>query len=370
MNVAFYCPFKPLDHPRPSGDQTTALGLAAHLRERGHGVEAPSRFRARHLASRPWLWPAALWEAWRAGRGSADVWLTHHAYYKSPDVIGPWASRRMGVPYAVFQGIYSTKRRKSLATRLGFELNRRSLLAADVVFSNRRLDVENLRRLLPEDRIAYVAPGIDPEAFRRDPDAGAALRSDLNAGKRPVIACVAMMRDDVKAQGLRYLITRLARLERDFLLLLAGDGEARPELTALAREHLPGRAAFLGQVERGGLGRVYSAADLFVFPGIRESLGMVYLEAQAAGLPVVAFDNGGIPEVVAAGETGLLTPPFEDAAFLGAVSRLLDDAPLRQAMGSAAQRHVRERHDARRNFDIVEERLRGLVRERRRADRP
>ncbi|WP_243438395.1 glycosyltransferase family 4 protein [Fundidesulfovibrio soli] len=377
MKVAFYSPFKPLDHPRPSGDQTTALGLTAHLRAKGHAVEVASRFRARHLAEKPWLWPQALWEAWRAGSpvagaGRADVWLTHHAYYKSPDVIGPWASRRMGAPYAVFQGIYSTKRRKSLSTRLGFELNRRSLLAADVVFSNRSLDVENLRRLLPEDRIVYVAPGIDPDAFRRDPDAGAALRRELGEaqgeGRRPVIACVAMMRDDVKAQGLRYLITRLGRLarqERDFLLLLAGDGETRPEMEALAREHLPGRSAFVGQVPRGELARIYSAADLFVFPGIRESLGMVYLEAQAAGLPVVAFDNGGIPEVVAHGETGLLTPPFDDEAFLGAVARLLDDAALRRGMGAAAALRVRERHDARRNFDVVEERLRLLVEERR-----
>lgn len=370
MKVAFYSPFKPLDHPRPSGDQTTALGLTAHLRSKGHTVEVASRFRARHLAQRPWLWPLALWEAWRAGNGNADVWLTHHAYYKSPDVIGPWASRRMGVPYAVFQGIYSTKRRKSLCTRLGFELNRRSLLAADVVFSNREMDVENLRRLLPEERIVYVAPGIDPGAFRRDPEAGAAMRASLGAGGRPVIACVAMMRDDVKTQGLRYLITRLGRLERDFLLLLAGDGETRPEMEALARKHLPGRTAFAGQVPRGELARIYSAADLFVFPGIRESLGMVYLEAQAAGLPVIAFDNGGIPEVVSNGETGILIPPFDDEAFLGAVARLLDDAPLRRSMGETAARHVRERHDARRNFDVVEERLRLLVEQRRHASSP
>ena len=54
--------------------------------------------------------------------------------------------------------------------------------------------------------------------------------------------------------------------------------------------------------------RYYSAGDMFVFPGIRESLGMVYLESQSCGLPVVAFHNGGIPEVVVDGETGFLTP--------------------------------------------------------------
>ena len=361
MKLAFYAPFKPLDHPRPSGDLTTALGLTRFLAARGHQVEVASRFRARNLASRPWLWPVAVLEAFRAGRTRADVWLTHHAYYKSPDVIGPWASRRMGVPYAIFQGIFSTKRRKDPATRLGFECNRRSLLAADVVFSNRRLDLENLRRLLPEERLCYVAPGIEPGAFTRDREAGMRLRTTWRAGERPVILSVAMFRDDVKSQGLRYLITRLGRLDRDFLLVLGGDGETRLELEELARAHLPGRTLFLGLVPRENLYQAYSAADLFVFPGIRESLGMVYLEAQAAGLPVVAFDNGGIPEVTRAGKTALLTPPFDDEAFLHAVSALLDSPDLRRTMATAAAGYVRQYHDARANFAVVEERLLELI---------
>jgi glycosyltransferase involved in cell wall biosynthesis len=364
VKIAFYAPFKPLDHPRPSGDLITALGLTGYLRGRGHETFVASRFRARHLASRPWLWPSALAEAWRAGRGErggADVWLTHHAYYKSPDVIGPWASRRMGVPYAIFQGIYSTKRRKDPSTWLGFELNRASLLAAEVVFANRLADLHNLRRLLPARRLCYVAPGIDPAAFTRDAAAGEALRSSWGAGGRPVILSVAMFRDDVKSQGLRYLIARLGELDRDFLLALAGDGETRDELHAQARERLPGRHVFLGQIARERLRDVYSAADVFVFPGIRESLGMVYLEAQAAGLPVVAFDNGGIPEVTRPGETAILTPMYDDGAFLHAVAGLLDEPGRRAAMGEAAARYVLERHDAAKNFGVVEERLMELA---------
>lgn len=357
VKVAFYAPFKPLDHPRPSGDQTTALGLVRHLASRGHEVRVASRFRARNLASRPWLWPVALMEALRAGRTRADVWLTHHAYYKSPDVIGPWASRRMGVPYAIFQGIYSTKRRKDPATRLGFELNKRSLLAADVVFSNRLLDMENLRRLLPQERLRYVAPGIEPGAFARDASAREALRLAWGAGDRPVIVTAAMFRDDVKTQGLEYLITRLGLLAEDFLLVLCGAGETRARLEALAGEHLPGRHRFLGQVARDRLFEVFSAGDVFVFPGIRESLGMVYLEAQATGLPVVAFDNGGIPEVVRRGETALLTPPFDDGAFLSAVRALLGDVPRREAMGREGAAYVRAFHDADVNFGAVEREL-------------
>ena len=130
------------------------------------------------------------------------------------------------------------------------------------------------------------------------------------------------------------------------------------EIIALGRE----KRLIMERVERLALREVYSAADVFVFPGIRESLGMVYLEAQAAGLPVAAFDNGGIPEVVARDETGFLTPPFDDAAFLAAVARLLDDAPLRQAMGRAGALRVRRVHDRAAAFAVVEERLLELVR--------
>ncbi len=365
MKIAFYAPFKPLDHPRPSGDQTTALGLCEHLRQAGHDIRVASRLRARHLAERPWMWPLALWEAARCAGLTADVWLTHHAYYKSPDVLGPWASRRMGAPYAVFQGIYSTSRRKDWRTRLGFELNRAGLSRADVIFSNRLEDLANLRRLLPEDRLCYVAPGIDPDAFAFDAAARRRLRQAWNAGDRAVILCAAMLRDDVKTQGVEYLLTRLALLDRDFLLVLAGDGETRPRLEGLAADTLPGRVVFAGQVDRRDLGGYYSAADLFAFPGIRETLGMVYLEAQAAGLPVLAFDNRGIPEVVEQGGTGILVEPFDDAAFLRAARTLLDDPALRRDMGARGARRVRERHDARLNFSVVEARLRHLVETRR-----
>lgn len=370
MKVAFYAPFKPLDHPRPSGDLTTALGLTAFLRARGHAIEVASRLRTRHLASRPWLWPRALPQAlleYRTALGlTADIWLTHHTYYKSPDLLGPSVARALGIPYAVFQGIYSTKRRRDPRTWLGFWLNRRALLAARVVFSNRLEDMANLRRLLPEERLCYVAPGIDPAPFARDQVARARLRAEWGVEGRPVILAVAMFRDDVKSQGLRYLISRLGGMaaRHDFTLVLAGDGPTRRELEALARAHLSGtgRVLFLGQVSREDLGAVYSAADLFVFPGIRETLGMVYLEAQAAGLPVVAFANGGIAEVVRQGETGFLTPAFDDQAFCQAVSTLLADPARREAMGRAAAAYVREHHDAERNFAVVEERLLHLVR--------
>src|SRR4030042_4534039 len=96
--------------------------------------------------------------------------------------------------------------------------------------------------------------------------------------------------------------------------------------------------------------RFYNAGDIFAFPGIRESLGMVYLEAQSCGLPVVAFANGGIPEVVRDQETGFLVPLFAFEPYLQALDTLLSDKGLRRKMGQAGQSYVRKAHDLDQNY--------------------
>jgi len=360
VNVAFYAPLKPLDHPEPSGDRTIGRELAAALTAEGLTLTVASRFRSRWFSASPGLWlqapgarRAALEEA---GRAKARLWLTYHAYYKSPDVIGPYVARELDIPYVVFQGIYSTKTRRSLKTWLGYELNRRSLLAARLVVSNRRLDMENLRRLLPRERLAYLRPGIDPTPFVFDGPTRRELRQAWGASDVPVVVTAAMFRDGVKTRSLTYLILRLgelARMGKAFFLVVAGDGEKRDELLALAARELPGRHHFTGCLEREELGAVFGAGDLFAFPGIRESLGMVYLEAQAAGLPVAAFADGGVPEVVDAGRTGILTPPGDDGAYRKALAGLIDDRDRRRAMGEAAEAYVREHHDRTRNYGAL-----------------
>jgi glycosyltransferase involved in cell wall biosynthesis len=110
--------------------------------------------------------------------------------------------------------------------------------------------------------------------------------------------------------------------------------------------------------------RVYSAADIFAFPGIRESLGMVFLEAQSCGLPVVAFNNAGVPEAVADGKTGLLVPMYAMEPFVGAIRRLLVDTDLRRQMGWAGKSYVREYHDLNKNYQGFELMLNTIVKSR------
>ncbi|MBW1989476.1 MAG: glycosyltransferase family 4 protein [Deltaproteobacteria bacterium] len=360
MRILFHAPFKPLDHPHPSGDRVIGQGLFDFLADRGHEVKVASRLRTRWIFRRPGSWPAAALEIRRArslaARFRPHLWLTFHTYYKAPDVLGPAVCGPAGIPYAVFQGMYSTRVRKNPLTRPGYELNRRALMRADHVFTNRLLDRENLLRLLPEERVTYVRPGLDAAPFAFDPSARERLRARWGAEGLPVALCCAMLRDDVKSRGVAFTIRTakmLADAGLDFLLVVAGDGVMRGPLESLAGELLPGRTRFVGKVERQDMAGVFSAADALVFPGINESLGMVYLEAQACGLPVAAFDNGGIPEVVANGQTGILTPPFDRKAFASAVARLLLEPETARRMGRAGARYVRENHDLYQNYGKV-----------------
>ncbi len=407
MDIVFYTPFKPLSHPDPSGDAVTAAGIRDFLAERGHRLLPVSDLRCRWIFWKPWLWPRAAAERRRAIRrlrgATADLWFSYHSYYKAPDILGPHVAGALGLPYVLFQGIYSTRRRRSLRTLPGYLLNRRALRAARQVFTNKRVDWLNLRRLLPEGRITYVSPVAEPETrtfeveatlanadgslragmtaeiaiagirvrdFSFRPEERARLRRAWEAGDTPVVLAVAMCRRGVKAEGLARVIRACGALRRRGValqLVIAGDGPERKRLEELAAREAPGGARFLGRVPRQELPACYSAADLFAFPGIREALGLVYLEAQACGLPVVAFDNAGTPEAVRHGETGILVPFGDDAAFAREIERLLGDAGLRRRLGRNAAAWVRRERDLEKNYGRMEEVLQEVAAEAKRG---
>ncbi|UCD79420.1 MAG: glycosyltransferase family 4 protein, partial [Desulfobacterales bacterium] len=299
---------------------------------------------------------------------AVDLWLTYHSYYKAPDLLGPAVTGKLKIPYVIFQGIYSTKRRRRWITKPGFYLNQSTLRCADHVFVNKSVDLLNLKRLLPASRLTYVAPGIIPADFSFDNEARRELRKQWNVADEPVIFSAAMFRQDVKTEGLTWVIRACGELSSqglNFRLIIAGDGREREKLQRLAGEHLSGRVHFVGKIPRADMYRFYSAADLFVFPGIRESLGMVYLEAQSCGLPVIAFKNAGVPEAVQDGKTGILLPMYALEPFVDAIKRLMTDKRLRQQMGLAAKSYVREFHDLNKNYQQLEESLKSIAQQRR-----
>ncbi len=357
MRICLYAPFKPLGHPNPSGDLIIATGLHDFLKSRGHTILTASRLRSRWLHLKPWRFPEVVKEYFNAAKlvrsFRPNIWLTYHSYYKAPDILGPGLSRKFNIPYCIFQGIYSTKQRRSLKGKAGFYLNRHALLRANHIFSNRVLDYKNLERIIPASHLSHIKPGIFPEMFYFDSESREQVRHTWQAGNEPVILSAAMFRPDVKTQGLSWMIKTLAQLAHQkipFKLVIAGDGSERETVMTLAEQHLPGRVYFTGKIERRDMHRFYSGGDLFVFPGIRESLGMVFLEAQSCALPVIAFDNGGIPEVVAQNKTAFLTTPFDTDQFCAAVKELLQDSEQRTRMAKAAVEHIRNNHDLHKNY--------------------
>jgi glycosyltransferase involved in cell wall biosynthesis len=371
LRICFYAPFKPLGHTQPSGDLVTATGIFDFLVNQGHQVMAASSLRCRWIYWKPWLWLKLIWErkqvVKRFSNISADLWFTYHSYYKAPDLLGPAVSRKLNIPYVIFQGIYSTKRRRQWQAKPGFYLNKNSLCAAHHVFSNKSVDLLNLKRLLPENRVTYVTPGIIPGEFSFDENARKKLRRSWDIEDDPVIFSAAMFRSDVKTEGLIWVIRACASLYREgqnFRLIIAGDGKEREKLQQMAHEHVPDRVIFLGKIPRKDMYRYYSAADVFVFPGIRESLGMVFLEAQSCGLPVVAFNNAGVPEAVQDGKTGLLVPMYALEPFVNAIKCLMVDKHLRQQMSFAAKSYVREFHDLNKNYQVLELSLNTIVKNR------
>lgn len=368
LRILFYAPFKPLGHGHPSGDLVTATEIAGYLAGQGHEVIAASSLRCRWIYWKPWLWPKLLAERRRVVRrflkNDVDLWFTYHSYYKAPDLLGPYAAQKINIPYVIFQGIYSTKRRRRLKTLPGFYLNKRALCAARHVFVNKTLDWINLRRLLPPERINHIAPGIHPADFQFDADARCALRSRWDAGNRPVVLSAAMFRADVKTEGLIRVIRTCGDLVRrgsPLRLVIAGDGRKRDKLKRLAAGELGDRVIFAGKVARDAMHRYYSACDLFVFPGIRESLGLVFLEAQSCGLPVVAFNTAGVPDAVKDGVTGLLVPMDAAETFADAIEHLISDPELRRKMGEAAKLHVRQNFDLSKNYQKMEAVLQEIV---------
>ena len=368
LRILFYTPFKPLGHGHPSGDLITARGLIEFLAGQGHQVLVASSLRCRWIYWKPWLWPTVMWERRRLSRqfllDHPDLWFTYHSYYKAPDVLGPAVAQRLDIPYVIFQGIYSTKRRKQLKTRVGFYLNRSSIDAAQHVFTNKKIDLLNLKRLISDEKISYIRPGLVTDDFSFDGNARRQLRQQWHVGDEPVVLSAAMFRPGVKTEGLTWVIRTCGKLRRrghKLWLVIAGDGKQKNKLHHLAQDQMADRVRFVGHLPRNEMYRFYSAGDVFVFPGIQESLGMVYLEAQSCGLPVVAFDNAGVPEAIQDGKTGLLVPMYAMDQFADAVARIISDADLRDEMGKAAQAYVRETHDLNENYKILESAIQKIV---------
>ena len=372
MRIAFYAPMKAADHPEPSGDRTVALALQSALRQGGHDVVVPSRFRSydrgdprRQERLRALGGRIAEDVLDRARARPFDLWLTYHLYHKAPDWLGPRVAGALGIPYVVVEASVAGKRRDG-PWHLGHEATLAALRRADRVIG---LNPADRPGVLPWLRSpgAYrdLPPFLDTQPFAeaagRRAGARAALAASLGLpADRPWMLSVAMMRQDQKLASYRVLAEALRGIPEPCHLIVVGDGPAAGEVRQAFRDD-PARVTFAGAVPAASMPDVYAAADLYVWPAVKEAWSMALIEAQAAGLPVVAGNSGGVPDVVADGVTGLLTQEGDQQALGAAAARLLRDASLRRRMGRAAAVHAAERHDLGAAAGRLDELLRGLL---------
>ena len=171
------------------------------------------------------------------------------------------------------------------------------------------------------DRAAFAAPGADP--FPHLPG-------------RPRVVFLGRV---VRAKGVETLVAAAALLRTPGVqVLLVGDGPDRARVQAAARRlGLSGRLHVTGFVAHDRVPAVLAAADLLVLPSFYEELGTVLIEALQVGLPAVASDVGGIPEVVEHGRTGLLVAPGDPAALAQAIDAVLGDPALRARLQAGAR---------------------------------
>jgi glycogen synthase len=287
------------------------------------------------------LWAlTALPRALRAGggrRGSpVDLVHAHQGEDLATLLLARVAARRHRCPLVVTvhcsvgHTLLGDTLRVRLLRSLGGRLERATLRRADAVI----VLAERAAAALRSDgvhpgRICAIPSGFEPSLF------GPARADRSTTRTRPRIGYVGRLAAQKRAD---LLVHAFGRMQQPADLLLVGDGPERARIGHLARKSpAAGRITMSGFVEHSAVPAVLASLDVLVLPSAYEELGSVLVEAMVAGVPVVASDVGGIPEVVRDGETGLLVPPGDVDRLAEALDRLAGDPGLRARLSAGAR---------------------------------
>lgn len=335
--VAFYTPEAAPTLMEPSEAAAFARHVIAALRRAGVDVALASRFSpgsnmtgsegarktrlGERFAHRIARRIAALPAAERPG-----LFLALRVNGGAPDLIGPHLARTIGIPYTVIRaGIAG-------ADRHGAENGTRVVDLGEGADSRLPLFV---------DTAVYARMPPEPmrPAFRAMVGGGYGLDPAV-----PWIIAPATMHSFRRA-SFHMLADALGRLgDRPWQLVVVGDG---PDKAAVAQTLFPlgfERVRLAGSLRGGDLAALLAAADLCAWPALGEPLALAGLEAQAAGLPVIACAGSGATAYVREGETGHLAAPGDADSFTRHVGALLDDRAARRRMGAQARANSVERH--------------------------
>jgi glycosyltransferase involved in cell wall biosynthesis len=210
-----------------------------------------------------------------------------------------------------------------------------------VTISNYSLEKIQKHYAIEASKVRIVPNGVDTEKFK--PTETQAARRQFGLGNEP---CVLFVGNLIPRKGLSFLLEaakKIVKENSDTKFLIVGEGPLKTALTmSLESADLSGNFKLLGNLKEDALPDIYNCADVFVLPSIQEGQGIVLLEAQASGKPVVAFDVGGVDEAVRNGETGLLVKRGSSEELAEALLSLLADKTWRQKMGANGRGFVSE----------------------------
>ena len=351
--LAFYATIKPPDHHIASGDRLIARNLMQALSLAGYEVELASRFIAYSkreayeiLVQRK---SDALTEAdgliESLSNNPPDLWITYHPYCKAPDWIGPKVSKALNIPYVTVE---------AAKTGQGFEDGgdrwaawrqeaQVGIRQADLHLAFKPTDCAYLNELLGSDaNISMIAPFIDATIPEELPHVELPSHWRPSA---PVLLTVGMMRPGKKVENFKRMAAALEQLQAlHWNLVLVGGGPEENNIKHMFSLIDPDRLYFAGAISHAEVLAMMNAADLFVWPGWKEPIGMVYLEAQMMGLPVAALDSMGVSLSVRHGKTGLLAAEDDAQGFADNLSTLISHPALRQDLGDAARKSIADNH--------------------------
>ena len=282
-----------------------------------------------------------------------------HSHYWLSGQVGWLATERWGVPLVHSMHTLARVKNAALADSDTPEPQNRLIGesqvvdAADRLIANTEQEAEQLVRMYGADpsRVAVVHPGVDLETFK--PGDQAAARARLGLPRHAQVLLFAGRIQPLKAPDVLLrlaadLLRRDPERYRDLVVVIvggpSGTGLAEPhQLTTLARRlGISDRTRFVKPVGQAELAEWYRAADLALVPSFNESFGLVAVEAQACGTPVVAAKVGGLVTAVRDGESGILIPGHDPADYASACAWLLDDPARLEHMRLGARKHATE----------------------------
>jgi glycosyltransferase involved in cell wall biosynthesis len=320
-----------------SGTAVAIGGLAAALLRRGHRLE--------HLVlpaapGQPLLWRRLLFNFSLPRRLAAGA----HDLIVGFDIDGVRLSGAAPAAYVCsIKGVLAEEARcergwPRLQLSLLSWLERHNARRADLVLSTSRYCLERIRAHygVPDDRLRLVPEGLELGLW--EPVAAAADRDPFR------VLCVARQYPRKRIVDLINAFALVLRREPRARLTLIGDGPEHGALVAQVRSlGLDGPVQILGALADDAEVRDwYSRSSLFCLPSEQEGFGIVFLEAMAAGLPVVSTTAAAIPEVIPDGQAGLLVPPRDPEALAEALLRLLGDPELQNRCRAFGRQHVRQ----------------------------